>query len=848
MVVHYTISDSLENYVQESGRAGRRADLEAKCYILFDENDLNEHFSLLNSTKLSHKEVYQIWQGIKRFRKKAFTKSALEIARQAGWDTEIYQLETRVKAAVAALEDSGYLRREENAPLIFAQSILVRNAEEANAVIEEQRGLFATEEEVLTAKRVFGALISGARSGGDTRVDVMADGLGLEQHAVMHILNLFKQAGLLSNNKDLTLYYYTVQGERNSAELFRKLSQIERRLFELLFPKEHAVERKVFLRELNESINDSGVDCNPVILKNILNYWSIVNNISKERIDRANEQYRIRRKRKLTPFREQIDDRLRAGSLCMEVFRIFYLPNARNDHDFKDKKLIELSAPDLKERIEQYARQQFPVSFYEYLLLYLHHMEVIELKSGLLIFYNPMKIVREEQNNNKRYRREDYEKLDQYYRSRTEQIHIVGEYARKQLKYYEEAIGFVEDYFTMPYEEFLGRYFQGRKKEIKQPLTEEKFRELFSTLSAEQMQVVKDSQSSHILVAAGPGSGKTRVLVHKVASLLLMEDIKPEQFLMLTFSRPAAQEVRNRLRKLVGKVAYFIDIFTYHGFAFRLSGRMGDLERSQHILPEVTAAIKREEIGMERLRNKSVIVIDEFQDVSEAEYDFIAAIIGKAEKIRVIVAGDDDQNIYAFRGADVRYMRDFQRRRSAKTYYLTTNYRARPNLVQFSNRFLEDNLSSDRIKKDVPLQAWRREDGRIELVRYRSGRLLLPLVDSVKTAGLRGSTAVLTQTNEEAALLALLLNQAGVPARLMEDRQGFSVGDLLEIRYFSHAVLKEVQDELGLITESAWQGARDLLARTYAASVNLDLALQMIADYESTHPKKFRSTWNSFLR
>lgn len=86
LVVHYDISDSLENYIQEAGRAGRDPSIEAECYVLFNDNDLDNHFILLNQTKLSISEIQQVWKAMKDLTRNRTTVccSSLEIARQAG--------------------------------------------------------------------------------------------------------------------------------------------------------------------------------------------------------------------------------------------------------------------------------------------------------------------------------------------------------------------------------------------------------------------------------------------------------------------------------------------------------------------------------------------------------------------------------------------------------------------------------------------------------------------------------------------------------------------------------------------------------------------------------------------
>ena len=85
--------------------------------------------------------------------------------------------------------------------------------------------------------------------------------------------------------------------------------------------------------------------------------------------------------------------------------------------------------------------------------------------------------------------------------------------------------------------------------EIEKNITPQKYHRLFDALSERQLEIIKDNESKYIVCTAGPGSGKTMVLVHKLASLLLLEDVKHEQLLLLTFSRAAAVEFKATPRK-----------------------------------------------------------------------------------------------------------------------------------------------------------------------------------------------------------------------------------------------------------------------------------------------------------
>ena len=279
---------------------------------------------------------------------------------------------------------------------------------------------------------------------------------------------------------------------------------------------------------------------------------------------------------------------------------------------------------------------------------------------------------------------------------------------------------FLDDYFHLTEPEFVKAHLADVKDILNKPITSQKAkqaRDIVESLSPEQHRVL-DSNEDAVMVVAGPGSGKTRLLVAKVVALITEERANPATILVLVYNRAACLDIRSRLFQTLGDTARSVRVCTFHSFA------MGDVccvdlrtlvhgdearENFDRVIRQAADILETHaETGRLHLPYRYVL-IDEYQDITPDQYRMVSALVGRlkesGDRQYIFAIGDDDQDIYAYNNTDVRFIRQFTADYNAVQFGLSVNYRSTPDIVAFSNRLIEQN--KNRMKKDMTLRAAR---------------------------------------------------------------------------------------------------------------------------------------------
>ncbi len=752
LVVHLDIPGSLENYLQEAGRAGRDRK-EADCVLLYDENDIENQFRLGANSQLGRRDIAQLLRGLRVAANKTsdgkIVLTSGELLRSQFVDTAISaedrDAQTKVFTAIAWLEKAELVQRNENRTTVFQAAPLVSSLQEARQKIQKLN-LSARQQERWMA--ILGFIMSASSNDGFS-ADQLAElspfagskddpDKESESQRVIRTLHDMKEAGLLAQSVLLTAFVRHKVRDA-SYRMIKKMIGLEVKLLDKL--QEQAPDadlvnsdesqwQNLSLRQLNQHLLNEGFDfSNSEILR------SIVYGLTQDGKGMANQQgslemrhhgqdqYRILVKRGWYALRETARRRQAVAKVLLDTI-IAKIPE---DAPPNKNLLVEFSLDELSDAVRQdmviSSQLKDRLAAIDRALLYLHEQKIIILQNGLAVFRQAMTI--QVQADKRLYTSGDYEPLSHHYGERVFQVHVMNEYARIGLEKIGAALEMVLAYFSLDKNNFVQRYFPRKKGMLERATSQQSYQHIVEELgNSKQQAIVSAPETRNGLILAGPGSGKTRTVVHRCAWLLRVKRVPATGILVLAFNRNAANLIRQRLRALVEKDAYGVTIQTYHSLALRLTGHSmeGLLQNDENIKARFDAAIKeaiallkgdKELFGTEPddVRDRLLagyrhILVDEYQDIDALQYELISAIVGrtlddKDSKLTLMAVGDDDQNIYQFRGANIGFIRRFQEDYEAETYYLTENYRSSKHIIDAANQLIL--VNQDRMKAKQPI-------------------------------------------------------------------------------------------------------------------------------------------------
>ena len=771
-VVHTSVPGSIEDYLQEAGRAGRDRK-PARCILLFDRRDIERQLKLSARGRIHPPDVKATLRALRRMRDRRnrdLPKQDTEVVTTtreilAESDESVFEdderAETLMRVVLAQLEETELVSQEEHRVQIYPASVKAPTAAEAERKIDEkaQAGKIKRSK-VKALKAVARLLIRTAPTETLTTDDVVAQ-TGVDWRELRSVCAMLEDLGIVSNDINLTAYVH-VGVARSSEKRLEEASETERALIDVLREeapddealKEHATELKLRLcaervRERTErtTLPEQLLTILRSLARDGKGEGSGKGSLYVRKTSMDGVRVRLRRTwANIAATAELRRDAARQllGHLTGKVAGM---------------KRLDLLVESTYGEMEGVVRADValmaqlrsePRAVVDRALLWMHEQNVLTLNRGMSMLRRSHTL--EVARSKRQYRNEDHQGLAIHYEATTAQIHIIAEYARLALeKGTDHAKRMADDYFRLDTEAFIDRWLHEQREDLKRQTLPEHYDAIVNALgSRRQREIVTDERTlKNVLVLAGPGSGKTRVLVHRIAFLVRVQRTAPRSILALAYNRHAAVEIRKRLKALIGDDAKGVDVATCHAFAMRIMGRApGEAARRwddddfKKVLTEASSTLNEEgdagDTHDQLLQRYRYVLVDEYQDIGEEEYEFIAAVAGKSFKdedarIQLLAVGDDDQNIYTFKGASVRFIRQFESDYNAAQFSLPENYRSTKHIIDASAAVIAQ--CAERMKagteltvnrgrsKDPAGGAWQSRDvigqGRVKIVQLQ---------------------------------------------------------------------------------------------------------------------------------
>jgi len=828
-VIHWEIPSSIENYLQEAGRAWRDGK-QSECIVLYNEDDVNKVFNLQRQAEITKNEFKLLFNYFKKQKlyviKVPYVKLAkemkLEINKKSNWAT-------KVKVALSVLEEKIFKDEEDKfIKRTFTNYRHIFKWWNKINWLKEIEKLNKPWNEEYVMKKIYSEVVENnwieinylLETMYDEELEKISEKLWKSyKFFVQDLLNEMIKNNILTTDKWYRVYYFTdlfsnpYQGLKITEEILNFLIENNYKEYEYKKLKDKIYNTKIFKRVKDENILFSLLY---QYLAQDLLYLDIDGNVLSINFSES----QIKNLQKTIKYAYLVLDFLKSK----KTEKADYI-------DFTDTEIIKFFKN--KKNII-WDNEEIPIV--QNILYFLHINKIIEVEDGL-IWYNQL-ISIQILDKNKKWKDSYYTDLKKHYEAKYQQAHILSNWIKwwekHNIYHWLPIVKLIKDYFDLDIKKFIEKFFPNQKRILSRPISHKKWKEINEWLDNDQKKVLDIKNNT--LIIAWPWAWKTKTLIHKIASLILKDGVKENEFLMLTFTNSAKIELKSRLVKFLWSSAYGLDIHTFHSYAYKILDRSIDSIDPKNVIQE---AIKK--INENDSLKKRVIIIDEYQDVNDEQFQFIKSIIeNNIQKPLIIGAWDDDQNIYTFAGANIKYIQEFEKEFNWKIIYLTTNYRSCKKIVNFSQKWIS--LLKERKKQDIKLKSSKKDEvWEIEILEIKK-KLQFNEIYPFSKDVFRADTAYLTLTNERVNIFSSYLENENIPHTILQKKKNFPFCELLEVKY-----LIELLNEESILDDVIFNIYLAKVSEKFPNTIWLDNIKKAWEKFKKINTKYYGSEFQNFI-